>query len=171
MIEDNSEPVDSIASGPSSEHEKSKLPPRDEISELAVLPYRIDDLVYVLLVKPSGANRWGPLRAPRLGRGARHASAAAAARLQFGVSGRIHLSALRTSTLPNRLTVYPLQVFQYAPPLKQAAKPKWFSLHEAAAVANYDFLPVLETFGRRLHKNANVSGPGALLPSNPTLTA
>lgn len=158
MIDDGVERTDSANRSPSDERDARSVLPRKGLSEFAVLPYRIDSLISVLLVKPIGAQKWRPPTAPLLWTGARHTSAATAAWLQFGVSGRVHVAPLRTSDGPHRVSVYPLQVSRYAPPpSKRDIVARWFSLNDATAVVDGDFLSVLEILARRILKNSGAS--------------
>jgi hypothetical protein len=145
---------------------------KDRMPRFAVLPYTVDDLVYVLLVKPDAGQGWRLPMAPTLRTGERHVSAATAAWRQFGISGRVHKSPVRSDGDHGRINIFPLLVSKPTPNLAHASvAARWLSLAEAAALIDDHFAPALEAFALRIDKTCRELGPPADIRPKPRLAA
>jgi len=119
--------------------------------DFMVLPFRMGDLVDVLLVQSEAGSEWrlpsGPCRKGL----PQHESAAWEARRQAGVSGQIYKRPLRPSNQERRVNIFPLLVqVETAATMGSRTTARWFSLQDAAQMVDKDASDALDAFARRI---------------------
>lgn len=128
---------------------------KDQTNHFAVIPFRLGDLVDVLLVQSGTSNGWRlPAGPSRRGR-PQYESAAREAKRQVGVAGQIYKRPLRSAGRVGQVNIFPLVVqAQSQMEADQQITVRWFPLHEAAQMVDLDFRDALDAFAQRIGRRA-----------------
>jgi ADP-ribose pyrophosphatase YjhB (NUDIX family) len=127
----------------------------DQINHLAVLPFRLGDLVDVLLVKSEASSGWRLPGGPSRKGLPQYESAAREAKRQVGLVGQIYKRPLRSAGRVRRVKIFPLLVqieSQLATDSRTTAR--WFPLQEAAQMVDLDFRDAIDAFAQRIERRA-----------------
>ena len=129
-------------------------PMEDQTEHFVVLPFRLGDLVHVLLVRSDAADGWRLPAGPSRKGLPQYESAAREARRQAGVTGQIYKRPLRHTGRARRVNIFPLLVQAGVHTAEQEATIRWFSLQDAAQMVDRDLRDALDAFAQRIGRRA-----------------
>jgi hypothetical protein len=129
-------------------------------NDFVVLPFRMGDLVDVMLVQTEADGTWRLPSGPSRKGVPQYECAAREARRQIGVSGQIYKRPLRPAGQDRSVNVFPLLVQAESHGYRDAyTTTRWFSLEDAAQIVDKPVLDALDAFVRRISWRAPIVAP------------